>query len=105
MLAFLFVATAALMGVYIAPLQAAVQRRAPPMIRARIMAACASTNALFAMPGSLAILAITNTDADPAIAFYAVAAAMLAISALMLHRRRSLPEGLYDEMLVKKPPA
>lgn len=105
LLVFLFIATAALMGVYIAPLQAAVQRRAPPMIRARIMAAGASANALFAMPGSLAILAITNTDADPAIAFYAVAAAMLAISALMLHRRRSLPEGLYDEMLVKKPAA
>ncbi len=105
MLVFLFIATAALMGVYIAPLQAAVQRRAPPMIRARIMAAGAAANALFAMPGSLAILAITNTDTDPAIAFYVIAAAMLAISALMLHRRRSMPEGLYDEMLVKKPPA
>lgn len=99
MLVFLFIATAALMGVYIAPLQAAVQRRAPPTVRARIMAAGVFVNALFAIPGSLAIFAITNSDADPAIAFYAIAAAMLSISAFMLHRRRTLAPGLYDEML------
>lgn len=99
MLVFLFIATSALMGVYIAPLQAAVQRRAPPQIRARIMAAGVFTNAIFAMPGSLATLAITNSDADPAVAFYGIAAVMLAIAVLMLHRRRALPEGLYDEML------
>lgn len=99
MLVFLFIATSALMGVYIAPLQAAVQRRAPAQVRARIMAAGVFVNAVFAMPGSLATLAITNTGADPALAFYAVALAMLAIAALMLHRRRTLPAGLYDEML------
>ena len=99
LLSFLFVATSALMGVYIAPLQAAVQRRAPPAYRARIMAAGAFLNAAFAIPGSLSTFAITNTGADPALVFPAVAAAMLAIAALMLHRRRSLPEGLYDEAL------
>jgi hypothetical protein len=98
-LSFLFVATSALMGVYIAPLQAAVQRRAPPSCRARIMAAGAFLNAAFAIPGSLSTFAITNTGADPALVFPAIAAAMLAIAALMLHRRRSLPEGLYDEAL------
>lgn len=103
MLVFLFIATSALMGVYIAPLQAAVQRRAPAQVRARIMAAGVFANALFAMPGSLATLAITNTDLDPAVAFYGVSAGMLAIAALMLHRRRTLPEGLYDEILTKAP--
>lgn len=101
-LVFFFIATSALMGVYIAPLQAAVQRRAPAQVRARIMAAGVFANAIFAMPGSLATLAITNTGADPALAFYAVALAMLAIAALMLHRRRALPEGLHDEMLTGK---
>ena len=103
LLVFLFIGTSALMGVYIAPLQAAVQRRAPAPIRARIMAAGVFANAIFAIPGSLSTFVITNSDADPALAFYGVAAAMLAISALMLHRRRTLPEGLYDEMLRKRP--
>lgn len=101
LLSLLFVATSALMGVYIAPLQAAVQRRAPAAVRARIMAAGAFMNAAFAIPGSLSAFAITNSDADPALVFPAVACAMLAISAVMLHRRRSLPEGLYDEVLRK----
>jgi MFS family permease len=94
-----FIATAALMGVYIAPLQAAMQRRAPAEVRARIMAAGAFMNAAFAIPGSLAIFAITSTGADPRLVFLGVAAAMLVISAYMLHRRRTLPAGLYDEML------
>jgi MFS family permease len=91
LLSFLFIATAALMGVYLAPLQAAVQRRAPPAVRARIMAAGAFLNAAFAILGSLSTFAITNTEADPALVFPAIAASMLAISALMLHRRRKLP--------------
>ncbi len=99
LLALLFITTSALMGVYIAPLQAAVQRRAPPTVRARIMAAGTFANAAFALPGSLAIFTITNTGADPALVFYAVAAGMLAIAAVMLHRRRMLPVGLYDEVL------
>jgi len=95
----LFITVSALMGVYIAPLQAAVQRRAPPTVRARIMAAGTFANAAFAIPGSLATFAITDSGADPALAFYAIAAAMLAIAAVMLHRRRTLPAGLYDEVL------
>jgi len=103
LLVFLFIGTSALMGVYIAPLQAAVQRRAPAPIRARIMAAGVFSNAVFAIPGSLSTYLITNTGADPSLAFYAVAVAMLAISALMLHRRRTLPDGLYDEILRDSP--
>ncbi len=99
LLSLLFIGTSGLMGVYISPLQAAVQRRAPATVRARIMATGAFVNAVFAIVGSLATLAITSTGADPSLAFLAIAAAMLAIAALMLHRRRSLPEGLYDEVL------
>jgi len=98
-LVFVFIATSALSGVYIAPLQAAVQRRAPVQIRARIMAGNAFANAAFAIPGSLSILAITQTGADPRLAFIGVGAAMLAIAAIMVWRQRTLPQGLYDEAL------
>ncbi len=96
-LVFVFVATSAFSGVYIAPLQAAVQRRAPAQFRARIMAASVFANAAFAIPGSLSVLAITQTGMDPRLAFVAVGAAMLTISGIMLTRRRLLPEGHYDE--------
>lgn len=91
--------TSALAGVYIAPLQAAMQRRAPAPIRARIMAASAFSNAAFAIPGSLSLLAITTTGADTRFAFIAVGIAMLIIAGIMIYRRQTLPEGLYDEML------
>lgn len=103
MLVVLFIATSALMGVYIAPLQAAVQRRAPAIVRARIMAAGTLANAAFAIPGSLATFAITNSGADPSLAFYAIAAAMLSIAAVMLHRQRTFADGLYDEILKERP--
>ncbi len=99
MLVGVLILTSGLSGVYIAPLQAAMQRRAPPPVRARIMAASAFANAAFAIPGSLSLLAITATGADPRFAFVAVGAAMLIIAAIMIRRRRRLPEGLYDEML------
>ncbi len=95
----LLIVTSAFAGVYIAPLQAAVQRRAPKPVRARIMAAGAFSNATFAIPGSLSLLAITATGADPRLAFVAVGAVMLVIAAVMAYRRRILPDGLYDEML------
>lgn len=91
--------TSAFAGVYIAPLQAAMQRRAAPAVRARIMAAGAFANAAFAIPGSIALLAITMTGADPRLAFIAVGLAMLIIAAIMFHRKRTIAEGLYDEML------
>ncbi len=92
--------TAALSGIYLAPLQAAMQRRAPVKVRARIMAAAAFAYAAFAIPGSLSVLAITRTGADPRLAFVAAGAAMLAIGAVMAYRKRALPAGIYDEMLV-----
>ncbi len=99
MLVVFFVATSALAGVYIAPLQAAMQRRAPAPVRARILAAGIFTNAAFAIPGSLSILAITSRDLDPVLAFVGVAIAMLAIGTIMVARWRTLPSGLYDEAL------
>ena len=91
--------TSAFSGIYIAPLQAAMQRRAPGPFRARIMAAAAFTNAAFAIPGSLSVLAVTRTGADPRLAFIAVGLIMLTIAGVMLQRKRTLPEGRYDEML------
>ncbi len=91
--------TAALTGVYIAPLQAAMQRRAPREVRARIMAAAAFSYAAFAIPGSLSVLAVTRTGADPRLAFVAAGIAMLIIGAIMFYRKRTMPEGIYDEML------
>lgn len=95
----IFVATSGLAGVYIAPLQAAVQRRAPARVRARIMAANIFANAAFAIPGSLSVLFITRTNADPAVAFIGVGATMIAIAGVMFVRRSVNPEGLYDEVL------
>jgi LPXTG-motif cell wall-anchored protein len=63
------------------------------------MAAGAFANAAFAIPGSLSVLAITRTGADPRLAFVAVGAVMLAIAAIMFYRKNKLSEGLYDEML------
>ena len=98
-LIFCFVATAALSGVYIAPLQAAVQRRAPAQIRSRILAGSIFTNAAFAIPGSLSILPITMAKLDPALVFVGVSIGMLSIAGIMFFRQRSLPKGLYDEVL------
>ncbi len=91
--------TSGLSGVYIAPLQAAMQRRAPREVRARIMAAGAFSYAAFAIPGSLSVLAITRTGADPRLAFIAAGVVMLLAAAVMIYRRRTLPHGLYDEAL------
>lgn len=97
------VLNAALSGVYIAPLQAAMQRRAPREVRARIMAAGAFAYAAFAIPGSLSILAITRTGADPRLAFVGAGIAMLTVAGVMIYRRKTLPAGLYDEMLTARP--
>ncbi len=94
-----FVVTSALSGVYIAPLQAAMQRRAPASIRARILAAGIFANAAFAIPGSLSILAVTGANINPLAVFAGVGAIMILIGAVMIQRWRALPEGLYEEAL------
>lgn len=95
----LFVTTAALSGLYIAPLQAAMQRRAPKETCARIMAASVFSNAAFAIPGSLSVLFITRTGANPTLGIAVMGLFMIGVSALMWRRSKSLPAGLYDDML------
>lgn len=102
LLALGLIATSAFAGVYIAPLQAALQRRAPAETRARIMAASVFTNAAFAIPGSLSVLAITETDLNPRAALPAIAAAMVGVSAIMMWRKHALPAGLYEEDLASR---
>lgn len=99
LLVFFFVSSAALGGVYIAPLQAAVQRRAPASIRSRILAGSIFANAAFAIPGSLSILLITMAELNPALVFIAASIGMFIIASIMFFRQRSIPEGLYDEVL------
>jgi MFS family permease len=91
-----FCLSAALMGLFIAPLQAAAQRRAPPAERARILAAGNMLNAAAAILGSLSVLAVTETDIDPKAAFLIVAGLQGAVALYMLIRRRRAPAGLFD---------
>lgn len=99
LLCFFFIAIAACAGVYIAPLQAAMQRRAPRETRARIMSASAFANAAFAALGSLMLLGVTQTGANPSIVFFCIGAVMISVAGVMIVRRHTLPEGLYDEEL------
>lgn len=96
LLAGLFMTCSAAMGVYTVPLQAAVQRRAKPQHRARIMAAGNMLNALTAGAGSLSVASVTGTALAPHEAFLGIAALQAAIAVYMVIRRRNMPEGLYD---------
>lgn len=96
-LAFLF--SAAFMGLYVVPLQAATQRRAPSRESARIMAASNMMNAAAAFLGSLSVFLVTETALDPHTAFLLVAALQASVALYMWIRRRRVPEGLYDEKL------
>lgn len=100
-LAMNFCLNAALMGVFIAPLQAAVQRRAPAELRSRIVAANNITNALAATAGSLSVLVVTRTDLTPHGAGWALAGLQLAVAVYMWRRQKIMPDGLYDEILKK----
>ncbi|NHK29455.1 MFS transporter [Parvularcula flava] len=99
LLAGLFMICSAAMGVFTVPLQAAVQRRARPQHRARIMASGNMLNALTAGIGSLSVLFVTGTAMTPHAAFLGIAALQATITLYMVFRRRSVPEGLYDEVL------
>jgi len=91
------------MGLYLVPLQAASQRRAPIGKRARILAAGNILSALCAMAGALGVFAITNTRASPAEGLLALSVLQMGIGAYMAKRWFSLPNARYDEML--SPPA
>lgn len=98
-LAFCFGLCAAAMGLYVAPLQAAMQRRAPPRERSRIMAAGNMANAAGAMAGSLSVLAVTQTPLNADVAFAVIAALLAALVLYMVRRHYALPAGLYDEAI------
>lgn len=95
-----FATSSALMGLYIAPLQAAVQRRAPAEVRARIMAAGNMINAFTAFAGSMSVLIVTSTSFSAANALLVVATIQVAIALYMIRRHQTMPPNLHDEMLI-----
>ncbi|MEE2690184.1 MAG: MFS transporter [Pseudomonadota bacterium] len=90
------------MGLYLVPLQAAAQRRAPPGKRARILAAGNILNAICAMIGSLCVLVITNTKLSPADGLLMLAIMQLAVGLYMALRFFALPQGFHDDMLLAR---
>ncbi len=98
-----FCLSAAFMGLFVVPLQAAVQRRAPAQVRSRIMAASNMMNAAAAFIGSLFVIVIAQPPLGPREAFLFVAAIQILLAAYMLRRRASVPRDLYDEMLAERP--
>ena len=96
-----FTFTAAFIGMYIVPLQAAIQRRVLTTHRARIMAAGNVMNAAAAFVGAMFVLTVTAGWLAPHILFVVLGLLQALVLAYMLYRRRQVPEGLYDEMLTK----
>ena len=94
-----FLLAAVFMGLFVAPLQAAVQRRAPANECARIVAAGNMTNAAAAFLGSMSVLVVTETGLDPRLGLLAMALLQGAVALYMLRRQRAIPVGLFDEML------
>jgi MFS family permease len=97
-----FVLAAAAAGLFVVPLQAAMQRRAPVETRARIMAAGNMANAAAAMAGSLSVLAVTRLGLDARDAFLGIAGLQAVIAVYMAVRRARVPAGLHDEILGAK---
>ncbi len=95
----LFCVTSIFLGMYLTPLQAAIQRRAPDERRARILAVNNMVVAIMALLGSLSVLGITHTAFTPDQSFIFVSALLLCISIYMFARRGKVPQGLFDEML------
>jgi len=98
-LAIAFLGSAIASAVYAVPMQAAVQRRAPAETRARIMAANNMLNAIGAIIGFLLFLIITRTSIEAKFVFLAVGIAQIIVTLYMLYRKKTQPEGLYDESL------
>ena len=90
------------LGVYLAPLQAAIQRRAPAERRARVLAVGNMLFAIAAILGSIAVLLVTNSAITPNHAFLGVAIVLALIGAYMIFRRTQVPEGLFDEVLTNQ---
>ncbi|MEE9329459.1 MAG: MFS transporter [Parvularculaceae bacterium] len=95
----LFLVSSMCTGMYIVPLQTAIQRRVQPTHRAQIVSAGNILNAFAAILGSMSIYAVTQTSLTPHQAFLVAAFIQFGIAAYMLKRKSDVPEGLYDEML------
>ena len=91
-----FTLSSAALGLFMVPMQAAAQRRAPPERRARIMAAGNMLNAAAAMAGSLSVLFVTNTSLTPDASFVGLALFLAAIGGYMIIRWRRTARDLYD---------
>ena len=102
-LAVSFVLCSACMGLFIVPLQAAIQRRAPAEQRSRIMAASNMLNAGSAVLGSLSVAFVTLTGLTATNAFLIIAAIQFSIALYMIRRRQTVTPGLYDEALTAAP--
>lgn len=91
-------------AIFVVPMQAAVQRRAPSERRARILAANNMLNALGATIGAWSVLLITRFSITPEVAFVIIGIAQLGIATYMLRRKKTQPEGRYDESLMEAVP-
>ncbi|MEO1137717.1 MAG: hypothetical protein AAFW68_14130, partial [Pseudomonadota bacterium] len=91
-------------NVYMVPLMAAVQRRAPSEKRSRILAANNMMNALGAMTGFLLSYIITQTPLSAADVFLYLGLAQGLLAGYMIRRKHRVADGLYDEMLSASPP-
>ncbi len=101
LLAALLCLTSTAMGVYLAPLQAAMQRRAPDERRARILAVGNMSYAIAAILGSLSVLTFTEIPMlRPEHVFIGVAMILFIIAIYMIIRRNNVPAGLYDNALL-----
>lgn len=98
----LFTTSAAMLGFFVVPLQAAIQRRAPEDRRARIIAANNMLVALAAIGGSLSVLTVTGAGVTPQAALFAAAFLQALVGAEMIRRARRVAPGLHDEGLEPK---
>jgi acyl-[acyl-carrier-protein]-phospholipid O-acyltransferase/long-chain-fatty-acid--[acyl-carrier-protein] ligase len=96
-----FFLSSACTGLYLVPLQAAAQRRAPKGKRARVLAAGNLLNAACAMSGSLCVLVITATPMKPATGFLVISVLELGLAAYMALRWLALPSGQFDDSLIE----
>ena len=99
LLASAFILASVSTSIFVVPLQAAVQRRAPVESRARILAANNMYNAAGAMIGSLTVLFVTRTGLNAVDLFLGIGVAQTALTVYMVRRKGRMAEGLYDEML------
>jgi MFS family permease len=86
-LLFDFFAMAIFSGVFVVPLQAMSQHRAPELSRARVLAGGAVMNAAGASMGQMALIGITRTHLPLSSAYIGIALVSLLFALFMIYRR------------------